>query len=86
LIPEAGVYLASAGGGTVYTADVTGKQATTNVDFNMSYNLSDQITLTFAAINLTDQFDDVYGDSTIMATNKYTHTGREYTLGARYKF
>ena len=86
LIPEAGVYLASAGGATVYTADVTGKQATTNVDFNMSYNLNDQITLTFAAINLTDQFDDVYGDSTIMATNKYTHTGREYTLGARYKF
>ena len=56
------------------------------MDFNLSYELDKSLTLTFAAINLTDQFDDRYGDSNLQYPIKYSHTGREYNVGARYKF
>lgn len=83
LVPESGADL---DGNTVYTADVQGKQGTTQVDFNMSYEWDKSLTLTFAAINLTDQFDDRYGDSKLQYPIKYSHTGREYNAGIRYKF
>lgn len=83
LVPELGFDL---DGNDVYTADVQGKQATTNYDFNMSYKLSDQLTMTFEAINLTDEFDDRYDNSELMTPLRYSHTGRQYYLGARYKF
>lgn len=83
LVPERGFDLDN---NEIYTADVQGKQATTNYDFNMSYQLTEQLTMTFEAINLTDQFDDQFGDSEVMYTTKYSHTGRQYYLGARYKF
>jgi iron complex outermembrane receptor protein len=83
LVPESGFDL---DGNSIYTADVQGKQATTQVDFNLSYEWDTSLTLTFAAINLTDQFDDKYGDSTLQYPLKYSHTGREYNVGVRYKF
>ncbi len=83
LVPELGYDL---DGNEVYTADVQGKRATTNYDFNMSYKLTEQLSMTFEAINLTDQFDDQFSDSELMTPLKYTHTGRQYYVGARYKF
>jgi iron complex outermembrane receptor protein len=83
LVPERGFDLDA---NEIYSADVQGKRAITNYDFNMSYRFTDQLTLTFEAINLTDQFDDQFGDSELMTPLKYTHTGRQYYLGARYKF
>jgi iron complex outermembrane recepter protein len=83
LNPEAAQDLA---GSTLYTADVQGKHATTNIDFNMSYNLNKQLSLTFEATNLTDQFDDRYADSELELPIRYSHTGRQYSVGARYKF
>lgn len=83
LVPETGYDLE---GNTIYTADVQGKEGTTQVDFNLSYEFDKSTTLTFAAINLTDQFDDKYGSSTLKYPLKYSHTGREYNFGVRYKF
>ncbi len=83
LVPEVAFDL---DGRELYTADVQGKEATTNYDFNMSYRFTDQLTMTFEAINLTDQFDDRYSDSQVATPLRYTHTGRQYYLGARYKF
>ena len=68
------------------TADVTGKYSVENVDFNMSYKLTDNLSFTFEAINLLDTADERYVDSALMLPDKYTHVGRQYYLGVRYKF
>jgi iron complex outermembrane receptor protein len=68
------------------TADVTGKDSVRNVDFNMSYRLSKKLSLTFEAINLLDTPDSRYVDSSLQLADRYTVTGRQYYLGARYKF
>ncbi|WP_127159680.1 TonB-dependent receptor [Xanthomonas arboricola] len=73
-------------GKRLVTADVTGKYSVENVDFNMSYKLNDQLSLTFEAINLLDTPDRRYVDSTLELPDKYTVTGRQYYIGARYKF
>lgn len=68
------------------TADVTGKDSVRNVDFNMSYRVSKKLSLTFEAINLLDTPDSRYVDSSLKLADRYTVTGRQYYLGARYKF
>ncbi|MFP7020000.1 hypothetical protein, partial [Xanthomonas hortorum] len=73
-------------GRRLVTADVTGKYSVENVDFNMSYKLNDHLSLTFEAINLLDTPDRRYVDSTLELPDKYTVTGRQYYIGARYKF
>ncbi|AMX03998.1 TonB-dependent receptor [Microbulbifer thermotolerans] len=61
-----------------------GTLGTTNVDFVATYNLNDNTTLSFEGINLTDEpnvqvvdFDRIVVDHT---------TGRQFYLGAKYKF
>ena len=73
-------------GNQLTTADVTGKHSVRNVDFNMSYRLSRKLSLTFEAINLLDTPDRRYVDSSLQLADRYTVTGRQYYLGARYKF
>ncbi|WP_368564349.1 TonB-dependent receptor [Pseudoxanthomonas sp. UTMC 1351] len=73
-------------GNQLTTADVTGKYDVRNVDFNMSYRVNDNLSLTFEAINLLDTEDSRYVDSELSLQDRYTHTGRQYYLGARYKF
>lgn len=73
-------------GNQLTTADVTGKHSVRNVDFNMSYRLSKKLSLTFEAINLLDTPDRRYVDSSLQLADRYTVTGRQYYLGARYKF
>ena len=73
-------------GNKLATADVTGKHSVRNVDFNMSYRLSKKLSLTFEAINLLDTPDRRYVDSSLQLADRYTVTGRQYYLGARYKF
>ncbi|MBB3344114.1 TonB-dependent receptor [Luteimonas sp. RC10] len=68
------------------TADVTGKHSVRNVDFNMSYRVNDKLSLTFEAINLLDTADRRYVDSDLMLPDRYTVTGRQYYVGARYRF
>ena len=73
-------------GNQLTTADVTGKYDVRNVDFNMSYRINDNLLLTFEAINLLDTEDSRYVDSKLSLQDRYTHTGRQYYIGARYKF
>ena len=68
------------------TADVTGKYSVKNVDFNMSWKFNKQLTVSFEAINLLDSADERYVDSALSLPDRYTHTGRQYYLGLRYKF
>lgn len=68
------------------TADVTGKHSVRNVDFNMSYQVNKKLSLTFEAINLLDTPDYRYVDSQLQLPDRYTVTGRQYYVGARYRF
>lgn len=62
---------------------VHGTNGTINVDAQMSYNITDQIRFSIEALNLTDQYNDLYvGDSNRL--NVYTHTGRQFLIGVRY--
>ena len=65
--------------------DEEGKNETFNLDFSARYDVSDNLQVTFEAINLTDQFNEQYVD----ASNRisvYHHTGREFMIGARYRY
>ena len=68
--------------------DIEGKMETFNVDAAMSYQVTDQVELTFEAINLTDEFNHQFvGDGLDReSTSVYHHTGRQYFIGARYRF
>ncbi|MCG2583822.1 TonB-dependent receptor [Massilia sp. TS11] len=75
-------------------SDFQGKNATTNVDAQISYNLTPKLTLTVQALNLTDQYDDrfnAYNNATFgnydgNAPSDAVHTGRSYYIGLRYKY
>ncbi|TFI60345.1 TonB-dependent receptor [Sphingomonas parva] len=62
-----------------------GTNATTNVDAQISYNLTDNIRLSLEGINLTDEYADLYVDAD-NRLNAYTHTGRQFVAGVRYTF
>jgi len=62
-----------------------GVASTYNIDLSMSYQLTDQIDLTFEGINLTDEFEHQTFDRLNLPT-LYHHTGRNFLLGARYTF
>lgn len=66
--------------------DFEGKADVLNVDFSASYEVSDNFTLTFEAINLTDQFDERWISSARQNNLNYEHTGREFVIGGRYKY
>jgi TonB-dependent receptor len=64
---------------------VHGTNATTNVDLQATYNVSDQLKVSVEALNLTDEMNDLYvGESNRL--NVYTHTGRQFLVGLRYAF
>jgi iron complex outermembrane receptor protein len=65
--------------------DVEGKADTLNVDFSMSYEINDNLAVSFEAINLTDQYDERWINSVRKNSNNYEHTGREFVFGLRYK-
>lgn len=65
--------------------DERGYDSTFNLDFASSYQLNEQIDLTFEAINLTDEFEQQIFDQGDLI-NVYHHTGTEFLIGARYKF
>ena len=66
--------------------DVEGTVATLNIDFAASWRLNDALSLTLEALNLTDEFDDQWVDSTGDRLSYYHHTGRQYFIGARVRF
>lgn len=66
--------------------DVEGTASTLTVDAAASWKLNDSLTLTLEALNLTDEFQDQWVDSVGDRLSYYHHTGRQYFVGARYRF
>lgn len=66
--------------------DREGVAATTNVDATFFYNLSDNLKLSFDALNLTDQADDMWVDASGDRLSYYHQTGRQFYIGAQYSF
>jgi len=66
--------------------DVEGTKQTINVDFASSWNVTENFQLTVEALNLTNQFQYQYVDTGGNRVNYYHQQGRDYLLGARYKF
>ncbi len=68
------------------TTDMEGTAATTTVDASISYNINERLSVSLEGLNLTDEWNDMWIDSTRDLPIAYTHTGRQYMLGFRYKF
>jgi iron complex outermembrane recepter protein len=66
--------------------DVEGTAESTTVDFASSYSLNDNLELTLEGLNLTDEFQDQSVDSLGNRLSYFHHTGRQYFVGARYRF
>lgn len=66
--------------------DVEGTHGSINVDMSSSFKLTDNVTLTFEGVNLTDEYTDQYIDSVADRLSVYHHTGRQFYLGARFNF
>ena len=62
-----------------------GTNATTNVDAQVAYNLTDSVRISLEGLNLTDEYNDLYVDAD-NRLNVYSHTGRQYVVGLRYTF
>ena len=66
---------------------IEGKNETLNWDVSSSFNLTEQVSLTFEGLNLTDEENHQYvGDGSRQSTSVYHHTGRQFYFGARYRF
>jgi len=66
--------------------DVEGTAESTTVDFASSYSLNENLDLTLEGLNLTDEFQDQGVDSLGNRLSYFHHTGRQYFVGARYRF
>jgi iron complex outermembrane recepter protein len=62
-----------------------GTNATTNIDAQVSYNITDKFKVSLEMINLTDELNDQFVDAT-NRLNVLTHSGRQFVLGARLAF
>ncbi|MGJ4729147.1 TonB-dependent receptor [Luteimonas sp. SDU101] len=67
-------------------SDVEGTKATTTVDASIAYNINDHLSVSLEGLNLTDEWSDLWIDSTGDRPIAYTHTGRQFMVGFRYKF
>jgi TonB-dependent receptor len=66
--------------------DVEGTKQTINIDFASSWNITEQLQVTLEGLNLTNQFQYQYVDTAGNRMNYYHQQGRDFLLGARYKF
>jgi iron complex outermembrane recepter protein len=72
--------------GTTSSRLVEGTNETLNLDFSASWNITENLELTAEALNLTDEYQDQYVDGDADLLSYYHHQGRQYMLGARFKF
>lgn len=65
-----------------------GMTGTTFIDASIRYPISDKLELSLEGMNLTNEASDewVYSPATGRLPLQYTETGRQFMLGARYKF
>ena len=66
--------------------DVEGTIETLNLDFSATWTVMPELAITLEALNLTDEFQDQYVGSASDRLSYYHHQGRQFLLGARYKF
>lgn len=66
--------------------DREGTAATLNIDLSMSYQVNDNVKLSFEALNLTDEADDQWVDATGNRLSYYHQTGRQYYVGVQYRY
>jgi TonB-dependent receptor len=66
--------------------DVRGTDGTLFFDASGSFNISDNLRLTFEALNLTDEFQRLWVDSGRDDTLYYNHSGRTFVFGATFKY
>ncbi|WP_372017244.1 TonB-dependent receptor [Pseudoxanthomonas sp. 10H] len=66
--------------------DVEGTKETLTVDASFSYNVNENLQFSIEGLNLTDEWNDQWVDSVGDRSSVYTHTGRQYMIGMRYKF
>ena len=66
--------------------DVRGKFETFNLDAQVSYDINEHLKVSLEMINLTDEFDSKWDDSKRQISEEYVHFGRQFYLGASYKF
>ncbi|WP_167737538.1 TonB-dependent receptor [Sphingomonas parva] len=67
-------------------ADATGSYSTFNLDAALSYDLTDNIGINIDMLNLTDQPTDFWDGKTIRDQQVFSKTGRQFFVGARFKF
>jgi outer membrane receptor protein involved in Fe transport len=65
--------------------DVDGTNATFNLDASFQYTWNKHLKFTVEGINLTDEFQDQFNDSS-SRVSFYHHTGREFLVGFRYQY
>lgn len=65
--------------------EFSGAKATTNVDFSMRYQPLKQVSITFEALNITNEMAErfSYADPVVQS---YGGTGPNYRIGVRYKY
>jgi iron complex outermembrane receptor protein len=66
--------------------DVEGTAETLNVDFSSTYNFNEHFSVSLEALNLTDEVQDQWVDSIGDRLSFYHHQGRQYYVGARWKY
>jgi iron complex outermembrane recepter protein len=65
--------------------DFDGTNSTLNVDASIQYTVNRNLKITFEAVNLTDEFQDQFNNSTNLVSF-YHHTGREFLFGVRLTY
>ncbi len=66
--------------------DREGTNATTNIDAKISYQVNDNWKVSLDALNLTNEVDDQWVDYAGNRSSYLHETGRQFYLGAQYKF
>ncbi|MET0272212.1 MAG: TonB-dependent receptor, partial [Phenylobacterium sp.] len=66
--------------------DADGTNGTLNIDASFQYTWNDHLKFTVEGVNLTDEFQDQYNDSSANRVSFYHHTGREFLVGFRYTY
>jgi TonB-dependent receptor len=66
--------------------DADGFNATTNVDASLQYTVNQHFKLTFEGVNLTDQYESEFNDTSKNMPYYYHHTGREFLFGVRFTY
>jgi iron complex outermembrane recepter protein len=66
--------------------DVEGTAETLNIDFSTTWNINDNFAVSLEALNLTDEVQDQWVDSIGDRLSFYHHQGRQYYVGARFKY